>query len=553
MAIVQISRIQHRRGRKLSGSGMPQLASGEIGWAIDTQELYIGNGSVSEGAPAVGNTKVLTEHDSIFTLAEQYIYKPDVVQTGASSSVPVARTLQERLDDFVTATSFGAVGDGVTNDTAALQRAIDQLFINAATKANPSSRVTLYIPAGTYLITAPLRVSSYVTLVGAGKNKTIIVSTTSSLLETVNSDSTPGDYESHDLDTALNQPRNLNISGITFRADNVAYPAWQLYNVKSSIFDDISFSSLWETGDTEGQNRAIDLRSLSTAVTCNDNVFSNFEIDGFNYGVYSDFDIRDNVFEKGKFINCKQGVSFGLTANGFILGSVGQLTGPLFNTIKNCTFDYIDEQGINVDNGDYNLSYGNKFYNVGNDAGSPALALYPNITFNTATNVSDLDYFARTQSLSPNATTDLYAGIEYIPEIEGRTSYRNSYYSETTIGYRPSAQNILKFPIVQDGTIFIDYIYTEETNDCVREGTLEVVCNYSDAALVVNDVYTWVGDTARASDITFTASFVNYGTATRLPPLDDSTLGYDTVAVLVQNILPSISTDRLLYTVRVKA
>jgi len=489
MAIVQISRIQHRRGRKLSGSGMPQLASGEIGWAIDTQELYIGNGSVSEGAPAVGNTKVLTEHDSIFTLAEQYIYKPDVVQTGASSSVPVARTLQERLDDFVTATSFGAVGDGVTNDTAALQRAIDQLFINAATKANPSSRVTLYIPAGTYLITAPLRVSSYVTLAGAGKNKTIIVSTTSALLETVNSDSTPGDYESHDLDTALNQPRNLNISGITFRANNVAYPAWQLYNVKSSIFDDISFSSLWETGDTEGQNRAIDLRSLSTA----------------------------------------------------------------FNTIKNCTFDYIDEQGINVDNGDYNLSYSNKFYNVGNDAGSPALALYPNITFNTATNVSDLDYFARTQSLSPNATTDLYAGIEYIPEIEGRTSYRNSYYSETTIGYRPSAQNILKFPIVQDGTIFIDYIYTEETNDCVREGTLEVVCNYSDAALVVNDVYTWVGDTARASDITFTASFVNYGTATRLPPLDDSTLGYDTVAVLAQNILPSISTDRLLYTVRVKA
>jgi len=66
-------------------------------------------------------------------------------------------------------------------------------------------------------------------------------------------------------------------------------------------------------------------------------------------------------------------------------------------------------------------------------------------------------------------------------------------------------------------------------------------------------IYTWVGDTARASDITFTASFVNYGTATRLPPLDDSTLGYDTVAVLAQNILPSISTDRLLYTVRVKA
>ena len=60
MAVVQISRIQNRRGKKFSQTGFPQLASGELGWAIDTQELYIGNGSVSEGAPAVVNTKLIT-------------------------------------------------------------------------------------------------------------------------------------------------------------------------------------------------------------------------------------------------------------------------------------------------------------------------------------------------------------------------------------------------------------------------------------------------------------------------------------------------------------
>ena len=54
MAIVSISRIQIRRGRKGQGSGLPQLAGGELGWAVDTQELFIGNGAVSEGAPAVG-------------------------------------------------------------------------------------------------------------------------------------------------------------------------------------------------------------------------------------------------------------------------------------------------------------------------------------------------------------------------------------------------------------------------------------------------------------------------------------------------------------------
>jgi hypothetical protein len=63
MAVVQISRIQVRRGKAQTGTGFPQLASGEMGWAIDTQELYIGNGAVAEGSPAVGNTKILTQND----------------------------------------------------------------------------------------------------------------------------------------------------------------------------------------------------------------------------------------------------------------------------------------------------------------------------------------------------------------------------------------------------------------------------------------------------------------------------------------------------------
>ena len=63
MAVAQISRIQVRRGQKNQGSGIPQLAGGEFGWAVDSRELYIGNGSVAEGAPAVGNTKLITQHD----------------------------------------------------------------------------------------------------------------------------------------------------------------------------------------------------------------------------------------------------------------------------------------------------------------------------------------------------------------------------------------------------------------------------------------------------------------------------------------------------------
>ena len=148
MAVVQISRIQVRRGKK-GVDNLPQLASGELGWAIDSQEFYVGNGSVSEGAPAVGNTKILTEHDSIFQLAGQYTYRNDSgITTGPSSTQPIQRSLQARLDDHVYSSDFGMVGDGVTDDTVAFQRAIDQLYINT-NKTNPSSRVHLILSPGT--------------------------------------------------------------------------------------------------------------------------------------------------------------------------------------------------------------------------------------------------------------------------------------------------------------------------------------------------------------------------------------------------------------------
>ena len=96
MAVVSISKIQQRRGRANSGTGLPQLASGELGWAIDTQELYIGNGAVSEGAPAVGNTRILTDKDiaefnSPVNLFGQltYIYKA----SGSISSFTISNGL----------------------------------------------------------------------------------------------------------------------------------------------------------------------------------------------------------------------------------------------------------------------------------------------------------------------------------------------------------------------------------------------------------------------------------------------------------------------------
>ena len=124
MAITQISRIQHRRGLK---SELPQLSAGEIGFAVDTQELFIGHGTLAEGAPEVGNTKIITEEDDILPTANTYTFIGNTtaaVVTGADNNSPITRTLQKKLDDFANVKDFGAVGDGSTDDTAAVNRAI---------------------------------------------------------------------------------------------------------------------------------------------------------------------------------------------------------------------------------------------------------------------------------------------------------------------------------------------------------------------------------------------------------------------------------------------
>jgi Major tropism determinant N-terminal domain len=65
MAIVQISQITNRKGLQ---TNLPQLAGAELGWSTDTRKLYIGNGTLADGAPVIGNTEILTEFSNISAL-----------------------------------------------------------------------------------------------------------------------------------------------------------------------------------------------------------------------------------------------------------------------------------------------------------------------------------------------------------------------------------------------------------------------------------------------------------------------------------------------------
>jgi len=194
MAVTQISRIQHRRGLE---QDLPQLSSAELGWSLDTRKLYIGNGTIEEGAPTVGVTRILTEHDIAAITSEvslaNYTFFGNaagyIAQTGASAISPVVRTLQDKLDDFVNVRDFGAVGDGVTNDTAAINRAIQQIYKSTVSPTEPRARRAIYFPGGTYLITSAILIPPFAKLVGDGIGSVTIQQTNAnqSIAETCDS------------------------------------------------------------------------------------------------------------------------------------------------------------------------------------------------------------------------------------------------------------------------------------------------------------------------------------------------------------------------------
>jgi hypothetical protein len=403
MAVVQISKIQHRRGQKNSSSGIPQLSSAEFAWAVDSQELFIGNGSVAEGAPYVGNTKILTEHDNILDLVSSYQY----ASNDNSITLSVSRSLQSKIDEIqVSVADFGAIGDGSTDCVVFFETAFTELFRNA----NPNFKKVLVVPNGEYLFTSDLTIPSNAIIVGEtqlgavlniGSHNIRFITSAGQELAAFNSGNRPRNIELTNL-TVLRTTGQVTLSGIA-----------------DSHFTKVKFLGDYILGDAVSS-----LASEPAAVFWNNNLIGtrvtniNFVDCLFQENSVSVKCLQTDVFDSDvRFTDTK----FFVSDTAIYIDGV-ETQGNTW-TIEHCVFEEVAKQAFRSTNGRGTVIQKCTFKNVGNGTATAENPEEPMIYFgekvgNIVNNAnSNRQQLAGVTSTSlTGAITEVYngAGVDFI-------------------------------------------------------------------------------------------------------------------------------------------
>jgi hypothetical protein len=512
--IVQISRIQHRRGKK---TDLPQLAAGELGWSIDEQKLYIGNGTVADGAPAVGNTEIMTAGTSAFTTALTHTYRGYLadstpIVTGASGDV--SRTLQKRLDDYVSVKDFGAVGDDSTADVVAIQRAIDELYSDTD-QDDVRSRRTLFFPAGTYKINASITIPPYAHLVGEGPDKTIIKNSASSPALVTEDDD--GNVYGGIGNAGATTPTQIQISNMTIRT-TVAYGALSIDNATKVFVDNCKFHGSYVAGGTDSANsKGVSVRS-TTALPCTNIIFNQCQFTGFARLVDMSFDATNIRFTNCDFNTAYYGAMLGEIMDGSTDGlSKGprdvQFSGSSWSTIGQQAIWVKPAAGADAGTGARNvISYGNWYASdvANNFEGPGSIREVPVLQYDNDECSSVMDFFERTALRRADGSSELNAA----PELQGIGITTKAIKQATLLNNTSSATTINEFPALAGKGLVIKYKIVRGTLD--RTG--EFVISASTTAVSFDD--------------TFTESGVDIG-VTLSATLDnkDSTAGSETVTL----------------------
>lgn len=493
--------MQVRRGQTAQ-TNFPQLSSGEFGWSIDQQQLFIGNGSVAEGAPAIGNTEIITERNisNFFLLANNYTY-------GTSLLAPVpnveTRSIQAKLDDSVNLNDFIRVDENNTTDITDFTTVIQSAINYAAELKKP-----LVIPESEYVVSGTIYIPSYTEIRGAGPGKTIIRNqSTTSTFQTIDSNELLFENMSGDSTS----PRNVRINGVSFISTLTnAEPIMRLDCLRDSVIEHCEFNgNIAVATATNTLATAINFRSTGVYPA---NLTNNVTIKNCNFykvsaAVVSDYDIANIEITENAFKNLNEGIVLGKTV------VPGVAVGPRHVRITNNSFSHINRQAVYAGSTstlvttDIN-SVNNFYYDVGNNnqGDSATTSTTEVIRFGSFGNYSEGDTFERLERINGVTTRNSYIGtvntsttrVQSI--VSGPATIKSK--SPIVFDFSPGLNPMFGFPLstftynnsTPNQTVTIDYTLVKPTGNVVRRGSIEVIVTGGIAR--IRDDYTFTGNDA---------------------------------------------------------
>jgi hypothetical protein len=147
MSIIQISKIQVRSGNI---DQLPQLSTGEFGWATDTYQLFIGNNPNVIG-PSPDNTEILTQYSTIDINAAGFdtdvMYNENGVLAGSNNFTWTDGTSTLDVNGTITVNNLYAdtITTGILNLDELNAVTINVETLNAGTiNSNISNSVNFY-------------------------------------------------------------------------------------------------------------------------------------------------------------------------------------------------------------------------------------------------------------------------------------------------------------------------------------------------------------------------------------------------------------------------
>lgn len=526
MSVIQISKIQVRRGQKLSGIGVPQLSSAEFAWAVDSQELFIGNGSVIEGAPYVGNTKILTEHDNILELAASYAFAGE----DPTISLSVPRSLQSKLDEYVSVIDFGATGDGNTDNLEFFQNALDQLFKNQ----NSVFKKTLMIPNGTYrIVSGDLKIPSTSLIQGETQNGAVIDIGANNIIFVTEDGEEVGSFN------GSNRPVNIKIGNLTIKRTT---GQTVITGIADSTFEKIKFQGVYELG-----NSVIDIANESSLVFW-ENGIPDIKVTGimFDSCVFESaaLSVKSNqiIIDPSLLPTYDTFVDF--NACKFFVNHTAILINGVADqgnrwTISQCQFEEIAQRALQTDNGLGTVVTKSKFINCGNDTNSASVPVTEFISFGQSRGNVVVDCSSNRHQQA--AFTQVFSTVG-VAEVSnsGRTSFLDLNFSNIFLSnsFRP-----LSVFSVANRYLIIDY--TLNLGVHTRKGQIEITVDEDFGEASITDNYSYSPESYLSSGGQRMTNF-QFNVELRNNDIDS---GIDTLVLTYQNPLATGTTGTIQYLV----